>query len=140
MLVCNFSGTTVFLEEASCQDDQITIDTSKQRSLTTDDLSYNNVSFENVTVNRVNTSQDLEQGSSSIKDFVDNLVSLFETIRVEVAEVLSRIKALCSKSDFAPSADIAISEPLASELQHKRINTFRENAHTRPLDRSFPQT
>ena len=135
-----FKGTTVFLEKASCQGDQITIDTSKQRILTTDDLSYNNVSFENVTVNRVNASRDLEQGSSSIKDFVDNLVSLFETIRVKFAEVLSRVKALCSKSDFVPSKDIEIPEPLASELQYKRSITFRGNEYIRPRDCSFQQT
>lgn len=135
-----FSGSTVILEEAFCQDDQITIDTSKQRILTTEDLSYNMVSFESVTVNRVNTSQDLEQGSSSIKDFVDNLVSLFKIIRVKFAEVLSRIKELCSESDFTPSKDIEISESLASELQHNGINTFRGNEHIRHRDCSFQQT
>ena len=72
--------------------------------------------------------------------FVCKIGLAFKIIRVKFAEVLSRIKKLCSKSDFTPSKDIEISESLASELQHNGINTFRGNEHIRHQDCSFQQT
>ena len=48
-----FGDSTVFMEKATVQDGTILIDTSKQRIVTTDDLIYHRVSFNNVVINRI---------------------------------------------------------------------------------------
>ena len=77
-----FSDSTVFMEEATVHDRTILIDTSKQRIITTDDLVYNSVSFDNVVINRIEDVDELDQNSFSIKDIintVERFISLLST-------------------------------------------------------------
>jgi len=74
-----FSDSTVFMEEATVQDRTILIDTSKQRIITTDDLAYNSISFDNVVINRIEDMDELDQNSFSIKDIINTVEAFYKS-------------------------------------------------------------
>lgn len=64
------SDSTRFMEEAVISDKTITIDTSKQRIITSDDIAYTIQEFEEVIVNRIDGEKDIEQAVNSEKKTV----------------------------------------------------------------------
>ena len=102
--VVYFSGSTVFMEESTCQDCEIVIDTSKQRIVTTDDLSYNMVSFDNVTVNRMENTQGLNQNTSYLKDLIDDIGAFFEMISARLEKVLAKNEAFIVGTERQPTS------------------------------------
>lgn len=99
-----FSGSTVFMEEASYQDGTITIETAKQRIITTDDLSYNMVSFDNVIINRTQNTQVLEDDTSAMKDIISGIGEFFEKISTKLKEVLTPNEGSVSGTECQPTA------------------------------------
>lgn len=53
------TDSTVIMEEAILEDRTIIIDTTKQRILTTDDISYDIKAFDNVSVIKINSENDV---------------------------------------------------------------------------------
>lgn len=84
-----FSGSTVFMEEAVVQDGTITIDTTKQRIVTKDDLSYSNKVFENVVIIR-NEGElaSSENNTLKIKDTFRAAGAFFESIKTIIEEAI----------------------------------------------------
>lgn len=99
-----FSGATVFMEEAFVQDKTITIDTAKQRIITTDDLSYDMVSFDNVIINRTQNTQVLEDDTSAMKDIISGIGGFFEKISTKIKEVFTLNEGSVSGTECQPTA------------------------------------
>ncbi len=84
-----FSGSTVFMEEAVVQDGTITIDTTKQRIVTKDDLSYSNKVFEDVVI--IRNEEELaasENNTLKIKDIFRAAGAFFESIKTIIEEAI----------------------------------------------------
>lgn len=99
-----FSGSTVFMEEAACQDRTITIDIAKQRIITTDDLSYDMVSFDNVIINRSKNKQALKEDTFSMKDAIRDIGAFFERINTKLKEVFTQNEGSVSGTECQPTA------------------------------------
>lgn len=84
-----FSNATVIMEEASVQDETIVIDTTKQRILTTDDLSYNTRVFTNVELIRNEKESDADKKENEVaEDVAQAIGSFFERIKTRIGEVV----------------------------------------------------
>lgn len=84
-----FRGTTVFMEKAIEQDDAIVIDTTKQRIVTKDDLSYDIKVFENVEIIRNNNEQNNnEKRELTVRDVVDAVGAFLERIKSKIGEAM----------------------------------------------------
>ena len=85
-----FSGTTVFMEEAVVQDGTITIDTTKQRIVTKDDLSYSLKVFEEVVVIRnEGESAASEKNTLNVKDMVRTAGAFIGKIKLKIEEMIA---------------------------------------------------
>ena len=83
------SGSTVFMEEARVQDGSIVIDTTKQRIVTKDDLSYDVKVFENVEIIRNEEEPDTdEKHALTVSDVVKAVGSVFNGIKTKIGEVM----------------------------------------------------
>lgn len=74
-------GSTVFMEEAIQQDRTIIIDTTKQRILTTDDISYDIIAFDNVSVIKMDAAPKTNHSTFSVNDIVDVIESIFDAMK-----------------------------------------------------------
>jgi hypothetical protein len=92
------------MEEASYQGGTITIDTSKQRIITTDDLSYDMVSFDNEIINRTQNTQVLEDDTSAMKDIISGIGGFFEKISTKIKEVFTPNEGSVSGTECQPTA------------------------------------
>lgn len=81
------SGTTRFMEEITINDETIVIDTSKQRVITSDDISYHIEVFESVSVISVDT-EDTEKKADSKKSILEIIESYVETLKSMIREVM----------------------------------------------------
>lgn len=81
------SGTTRFMEEIAISDETIVIDTSKQRVITSDDISYHIEVFESVSVISVDT-EDTEKKADSKKSILETIESYVETLKSVIREVM----------------------------------------------------
>lgn len=84
-----FNNSTVILEEASIQDETIVIDTTKQRILTTDDLSYNARVF--TTVELIKNGEEpeaIQKDKVTIKDIAQAVSSFLERIQTRIGEMV----------------------------------------------------
>ena len=84
------SGSTRFMEEATINDGSIVIDTTKQRMITSDDISYHIEVFEEVSVIRIDNTQKLEQHKISVKSIMETIGSFLEATLDKIGEVLSK--------------------------------------------------
>lgn len=84
------SDVTMFMEEAVIQDRAIVIDTTKQRIMTTDDISYDKVAFDDVHVIRIDDAEKVEQGPSLTQQAIQATGSFLKTIWVRIEEVISK--------------------------------------------------
>ena len=83
-----FSGSTVFMEEADVQDHTIVIDTTKQRIVTTDDLSYDVKVFENVEIIRNEEPVTAEKRKLTMEDVEKAVGSFFNWIKNKIGEAM----------------------------------------------------
>ena len=84
-----FSGSTVFMEEAVVQEGTITIDTTKQRIVTKDDLSYSNKVFEDVVIIRNEGELAASDNNTlKIKDIFRTAGAFFESIKTIIEETI----------------------------------------------------
>jgi hypothetical protein len=88
--VVYISGSTRFLEEATVSDGTIAIDTSKQRVITSDDISYHIEVFDNVSVIKVDDVENNEQRTVSLKSALETIGTYVEMIRTKIGEVLTK--------------------------------------------------
>lgn len=78
------SGSTRFMEEATIKDGSIVIDTTKQRIITSDDISYDVEVFDEVSVIRIENAQKLEQHKISVKSIMETIGSFLETMKAKI--------------------------------------------------------
>lgn len=96
-----FSGSTVFMEEAVVQDGTITIDTTKQRIVTRDDLSYSFKVFEDVVIIRNEKELSVsEKNTSNIKDILRAIGSFFESIKTKIEEAIVKNKGSIPGTEY----------------------------------------
>lgn len=88
--VVYISGSTRFLEEATIGDGTIAIDTSKQRVIASDDISYHIEVFDNVSVIKVDSVENNEQRTVSLKSVLEAIGTYAEMIRTKMGEVLTK--------------------------------------------------
>ena len=101
-----FSGTTVFMEEAVVQDGTITIDTTKQRIVTKDDLSYSLKVFEEVVVIRnEGESAASEKNTLNVKDTVRAVGSFIEKIKTKIEEAIVETEGSVPGTECRPEDD-----------------------------------
>ena len=81
-----FSGSTMFMEEATYQNGTITIDTTKQRIITTDDLTYDMLTFDEVIVRGMENIEEAEPSKSNISNKIS---SFFESLKLKFANGLN---------------------------------------------------
>lgn len=82
------SGSTRFMEEASVSDGRIVIDTTKQRVITSDDISYSVEVVNEVSVIRIDDRQSKEK-TISVKDIWEKMEFFFEIAKSKMEEVLT---------------------------------------------------
>lgn len=97
------SGSTRYMEEAVIQNGTITIDTTKQRIITSDDISYNMEVFENVVVIRNDDKQEKEQHILFTEDFSKTINSVFETLKTKLKEVFTKNEGSVSGTECQPT-------------------------------------
>lgn len=98
-----FSGTTVFMEEAVVQDGTITIDTTKQRIVTNDDLSYSLKVFENVIIIRnEEESAANEKHTLNVKDMFRAVGSFVERIKTKIEEAIVENEGSIPGTEYRP--------------------------------------
>lgn len=98
------SGSTRYMEEAVIQKGTITIDTTKQRIITSDDISYNMEAFENVVVIRNDDKQVKEQHILFTEDLSKTINSVFETLKTKLKEVFTPNEGSVSGTECQPTA------------------------------------
>lgn len=97
------SGSTVFMEEAKVQDDTIVIDTTKQRIVTKDDLSYDVKVFENVEIIRNEEEPDAEEKRElTAKGVVEAVGSFFNGIKTKIGEAMVENEGSISGTEYQP--------------------------------------
>ena len=84
------SGSTRFMEEATIKEGSIVIDTTKQRIITSDDISYDVEVFDEVSVIRIDNTQKLEQHKISVKSIMETFGSFLEATLDKIGEVLKK--------------------------------------------------
>lgn len=84
------SGSTRFMEEATINDRSILIDTTKQRIITSDDISYDVEVFDEVSVVRIENTQKMEQHKISVKSIMETIGSFLEATLDKIGEVLKK--------------------------------------------------
>ena len=84
------SGSTRFMEEATINDRSILIDTTKQRIITSDDISYVVEVFDEVSVVRIENTQKMEQHKISVKSIMETIGSFLEATLDKIGEVLKK--------------------------------------------------
>jgi hypothetical protein len=82
------SGSTRFMEEVAISDGIIVIDTTKQRVITSDDITYHNEVFDEVSVIRIEKAQKPEQHKISVKSIMETIGSILEATIDKIREVL----------------------------------------------------
>lgn len=82
------SGSTRFMEEATMSDGTIAIDTSKQRVITSDDISYHIEVFDNVSVIRIDDEEKIEQSKVSIDRLLDAIKGCFDALKTKIEEAM----------------------------------------------------
>lgn len=78
------SDSAVFMEEATEKDGTLIIDTTKQRIVTSEDISYDMVVFDDVSVFKNDDTLEFDQSVFSVKDVVDAVESFFETLKTKI--------------------------------------------------------
>lgn len=96
------SGSTRFMEEAVIQDGTLVIDTTKQRIITSDDISYNIEAFDNVSVIRINGAQKIEPNAVSLKNILDKICDFFETLKTKIGEAMVENEGSVSGTEYQP--------------------------------------
>lgn len=84
------SDSTMFMEQAVIQDGTIVIDTTKQRIMTTDDISYDKVVFDDVHVIRIDDAEKVEQSPSLTQKALQAMGSFLKTIWIRIGEMISK--------------------------------------------------
>lgn len=84
------SGSTRFMEEATINDRSILIDTTKQRIITSDDISFDVEVFDEVSVIRIDNTQKLEQHKISVKSIMETIGPFLEATLDKIGEVLKK--------------------------------------------------
>ena len=82
------SGSTRFMEEVVVQDATLVIDTTKQRVITSDDISYHIEAFDNVSVIRIDDAEKIEQSKVSFDRILDIIGSFFDTLKTKIGEAM----------------------------------------------------
>ena len=91
------------LEEAKVQDDTIVIDTTKQRIVTKDDLSYDVKVFENVEIIRNEEEPDAEEKRElTAKGVVEAVGSFFNGIKTKIGEAMVENEGSISGTEYQP--------------------------------------
>lgn len=78
------SDSAVFIEEAIEKDGTLIIDTTKQRIVTSEDISYDMVVFDDVSVIKNDDTLEFDRSEFSVKDVVDAVESFFETLKTKI--------------------------------------------------------
>lgn len=84
------SGSTRFMEEATISDGTIVIDTTKQRVLTSDDISYDIKVFNEVSIIKIDNSLKFEQNTVSTESFFDKFGLFFESLLDKLEEAMDK--------------------------------------------------
>lgn len=97
------SGSTRFMEEIAINDGTIVIDTSKQRVITSNDISYHIEVFESISVIRVDTIEDTDKTDSK-KSILETIESYVETLKSTIREAMIEDAECISGSQCQPEA------------------------------------
>ena len=84
------SGSTRYMEEAIIEDRTLIIDTTKQRVITSDDISYRMGTFDEVSVIRIDDADKIEQISFPISKVLNKIGSFFEALMNKIGEALTK--------------------------------------------------
>lgn len=84
------SGSTRYMEEAIIEDRTLIIDTTKQRVITSDDISYRMGTFDEVSVIRIDDADKIEQISFPISKVLNKIGSFFEALMNIIGEALTK--------------------------------------------------
>lgn len=78
------SDSAMFMEEATEKDGTLIIDTTKQRIVTSEDISYDMIVFDDVSVIKNDDTLEFDRSEFSVKDVVDAVESFFETLKTKI--------------------------------------------------------
>lgn len=85
-----FNESTVFMEEVVIQDKTIMIDATKQRIVTTDDICYDIIVFDSVTVNKLEDTYNQKQKSFSVRDVIDAVGQVLDVVKSKIWESVNQ--------------------------------------------------
>ena len=96
------SGSTRFMEEVAISDGTIVIDTTKQRVITSDDISYHIEAFDNVSVIRIDDTEKIEQSKVSLDRLLDVIKDCFDALKTKIGEAMVDNEGSIPGTEYQP--------------------------------------
>ena len=98
------SGSTRYMEEATISGGSIEIDTTKQRVITSDDITYDIEVFEEVSVIRIESEAKLDAHPISMQKFFETIGSVFESLMDKIEEMVAKDEGSIPGTECQPTA------------------------------------